>query len=110
MRAIVAITLLLLAARREPTAAIALKGFGVHPDTLTVVAGTRITFTNEDDIEHTVTAGVPDHPDGRFMSALPAKGATFAVTLTKPGTYPFFCERHPFMHGEIHVTSPESKP
>jgi plastocyanin len=110
MRTILAITLLLLAGHPAPQAAIALRGFGVHPDTLTVVAGTRITFTNEDDIEHTVTAGVPDHPDGRFTSALSTKGATFAVTLTKPGTYPFFCERHPFMHGEILVTSPESKP
>jgi plastocyanin len=110
MRFVLLLAALLIASSRAPDAAVAIHGFGFHPDTLTVPAGTRITFTNQDDIEHTVTAGEPDHPDGSFRSTLPTKGATFAVTLTKPGTYPFFCERHPFMHGEIHVTSPENTP
>ena len=105
-----ALLALLLASLHSPTAAVDLRGFGFHPDTLTVAVGTRVTFTNQDDIEHTVTAGAPDHPDGAFRQSLPAKGATFAVTLTKPGTYAYYCERHPFMHGEIHVTSPETKP
>lgn len=110
MRFIALLAALLFAHNPTPAAAIDLRGFGFHPDTLTVSAGTRVTFTNQDDIEHTVTAGVPDHPDGRFTAALQTKGAVFAVTLTKPGVYPYFCERHPFMHGEIHVTSPETKP
>lgn len=93
-----------LAARLE--AAVDVKTFKFRPDTITVAAGTRVTWTNQDEIEHTVTSGTPEHGDDRFASGtMSAKGAAHAAVFEKPGTYPYYCERHPFMRGAIHVTA-----
>ncbi len=62
-----------------------------------------MTWTNQDDIEHTVTSGTPDRPDGRFNSRLAGKGATFSFTFTEPGTYSYFCNRHQSMRGQVRV-------
>jgi plastocyanin len=35
-----------------------------------VKAGTRLTWTNQDDITHTVTSGTPEQRDGRFEMPL----------------------------------------
>src|SRR5215813_12053658 len=77
--------------------------FQFKPTPIEVPAGTRVSFTNQDDITHTVTSGTPESPDGKFSHRLEAKGATATVDLTKPGVYPYFCERHRSMRGEIRV-------
>jgi len=41
--------------------------------------------------------------DGRFQRRLVEKGATVTVHFQEPGIYPYFCERHPSMRGEIRV-------
>ena len=74
-----------------------------NPDRLEVKTGTKITWTNQDEIVHTVTSGTPETRDGRFGSPLNGKGTTTSVTFTEPGTYPYFCERHQSMQGEIRV-------
>src|SRR5262245_42489176 len=40
--------------------------FQFTPDTLRVSAGTRVEWTNGDDIEHTITAGTPEKRDTRL--------------------------------------------
>src|SRR5262249_5571710 len=50
--------------------------FQFQPAEITVTPGSRVVWTNQDDIKHTVTAGVPGRPDGRFNLALAGKGAT----------------------------------
>jgi plastocyanin len=77
--------------------------FQFKPTLTEVPAGTRVNFTNQDDITHTVTSGTPESPDGKFSHRLEGKGASAAVDLTKPGVYPYFCERHRSMRGEIRV-------
>ena len=77
--------------------------FQFKPGRLEVKAGTRLAFTNQDDIAHTVTSGTPEQPDGRFDARLEGKGAAAAVELGAPGTYPYFCRRHQSMRGEIRV-------
>ena len=84
-------------------AAVAIKTFQFQPGRLEVKTGTKITWTNQDEIVHTVTSGTPETRDGRFGSPLNGKGATTSVTFTEPGTYPYFCERHQSMQGEIRV-------
>src|SRR5262249_3247191 len=76
------------------------------PTSIEVPAGSRVSFTNEDDITHTITSGTPESPDGKFSHRLEGKGATATVDLTKPGVYPYFCERHRSMRGEIRVKEP----
>ena len=87
----------------DDTAAVRIKTFGFGPKALEVTAGTTVVWTNQDDIEHTITSGAPDRPDGAFDRALAAKGATASVRFDSAGTWSYFCTRHPFMRGEIRV-------
>jgi plastocyanin len=77
--------------------------FQFQPGALEVRAGTRVTWTNQDDITHTVTSGAPGSPDGRFDVPLTGKGASGSATFTAPGVYPYFCARHQSMRGEVVV-------
>ena len=77
--------------------------FQFKPTPIEAAAGSKVTFTNQDDITHTVTSGTPESRDGRFSHQLVGKGATATVELTQRGVYPYFCERHRSMRGEIHV-------
>lgn len=86
----------------EP-AAVTVKVFRFDPSPLEVEAGTDVTWTNQDDIDHTVTAGKPDAETGEFDGPLPRKGPTFSFTFEQPGAYPYFCSVHPSMLGEIRV-------
>jgi plastocyanin len=86
-----------------PNAGVAVQLFRYRPDRVEVTAGTRVTWTNQDEIGHTVTAGTPDRPDAAFDLRLDGRGATAAVAFDRPGVFPYFCARHPSMRGEIHV-------
>jgi plastocyanin len=78
--------------------AVSIKSFAYHPATLTVARGTRVTFTNRDDANHTATAS-------GFDSGTVAPGKSRAVVLRKAGTFAYTCRFHPFMHGTLKVTS-----
>ena len=84
-------------------ASAAIHVFQFQPGALEVRAGTRVTWTNRDDISHTVTSGAPGGPDGRFDVRLTGKGASGGATFSDPGVYPYFCTRHPSMRGEVVV-------
>jgi plastocyanin len=77
--------------------------FQFKPGQIEVKAGTRLTWTNQDDITHTVTSGTPEQRDGRFEMPLDGRGATGSVRLDQPGVYPYFCSRHQSRRGEIRV-------
>ncbi|MBW3619398.1 MAG: cupredoxin domain-containing protein [Actinobacteria bacterium] len=85
--------------------AVDIDDFRFVPETITVAAGTEITWTNQDATAHTVTAGTPDAPEpDRFDLEVAEQGDTVSTTLDEPGTYPYFCELHPFMLGTVEVT------
>jgi plastocyanin len=84
---------------------VSIRTFQFRPASLVVPAGTRVVWSNADDIEHTVTAGTPDSASGGFTGSVKMPGATFAHTFLRPGTYAYFCDRHHFMRGEVRVTS-----
>ena len=86
-------------------ATVDIRTFQFRPTTLEVKSGTRVIWSNGDDIEHTVTAGIPDSVAGAFNGVMKVQGATFAFTFNRAGTFTYFCQRHPFMRGEIRVTS-----
>ena len=77
--------------------------FSFKPSPLGVPKGTTVTWMNGDDITHTVTSGAPGKNDARFDGRLTGKGTTFSHTFSEPGTYPYHCERHQAMTGEIVV-------
>jgi plastocyanin len=94
---------LMLDARAGSEQGVTIQTFQFKPTPVEVPVGAKVSFTNQDDITHTVTSGTPDSPDGKFSHRLEGKGATAAVELGKPGVYPYFCERHRSMRGEIRV-------
>jgi plastocyanin len=81
----------------------AIRVFQFQPGALEVRPGARVSWTNEDDIKHTVTSGMPGSSDGRFDLRLDGKGTTGSATFTAPGVYPYFCARHTSMRGEVVV-------
>lgn len=72
------------------------------PRTVTVVIGVNntITWVNNDDAPHTVTAS-----DGSFSSGNMNAGQSWSFTFTKPGVYTYFCSYHPWMKGTVIVKS-----
>ncbi|HEY7064495.1 MAG TPA: cupredoxin family copper-binding protein [Chloroflexota bacterium] len=79
-------------------AVIDIDAFQFSAPTLTVAAGTTVTWTNHDVEPHTVTAN-----DRAFGSAGLETDDTFAFLFDKPGTYAYHCALHPFMTGQIVV-------
>ena len=88
-------------ARAEPQ--IEIRIFQFRPGRLEIKAGTTVAWTNQDAITHTVTSGTPEARNGHFGQRLDGKGTTTTVEFSSPGVYPYFCERHPSMRGEIRV-------
>jgi plastocyanin len=81
------------------TAKVTIQGFAFHPSSLTVKAGTKVTFTNEDSTTHTATS----QGDSTIDSGNLAQGQTYTVTLSKAGTYNYICTIHQYMQGSITV-------
>lgn len=79
---------------------IPIKDFMFKPASISVKAGTKVSFTNEDSASHTATA--KDSKPG-FDSGTLDKGKTKVVTLAKAGTYNYICQFHPYMKGKIVV-------
>jgi plastocyanin len=91
-----------IAANTPPPATTEVKidNFSFTPTTLTVAAGTTVTWTNRDDIPHTVVSA--DDPKA-FKSKVMDTDEKFSFTFTKAGTYTYFCSVHPKMTGTVVV-------
>lgn len=85
-----------------PTAggsAVEVSGFRFQPDDLEVEVGEEVTWTNEDQVTHTATAG-----DGSFDVTMEGAGTSGAHTFTEAGTYEYRCAVHESMNGTVVVT------
>lgn len=85
-----------VAAVAAPT--ISIDNFAFSQATLTVPAGTRVTWINRDDMLHTVVDEAKS-----FKSDPLDSGDSFSYVFDKPGTYKYFCSLHPHMTGTIVV-------
>jgi plastocyanin len=86
------------AADQSGSAAVKIDNFSFGPASLTVAPGTTVTWTNNDDVPHTVVSD-----DKRFKSKALDTDDKFSYTFTKPGTYNYFCSVHPKMTAKIVV-------
>lgn len=77
---------------------VSIKNFAFSPVSLTVKVGTKVSWTNNDSVTHTVTAD-----KGAFNSGPLTPGSTFSFTFTKAGTYSYHCNIHPSMMATIVV-------
>jgi plastocyanin len=72
--------------------------FSFSPSAVKVKVGAQITWTNGDDIPHTVVSNSPT-----FKSKVLGTGEKFTFTAGKPGTYAYSCSIHPSMTGKVVV-------
>ncbi len=84
--------------QKTQTAEVKIDNFSFGPAELTVPAGTTVTWTNRDDIPHTVRS-----TDGVFKSKVLDTDERFSFTFSKAGTYPYFCSLHPKMTAKVIV-------
>ena len=86
------------APQKSEAAEVMIDNFSFGPAELTVPAGTTVTWTNRDDIPHTVRS-----TDGTFKSKVLDTDEKFSFTFNKAGTYPYFCSLHPKMTAKVIV-------
>jgi plastocyanin len=72
--------------------------FTYEPDPVVVQAGGKVIWQNEDTAPHTATAD-----DGSFDTGTIDKGKIGSATFKETGTFAYFCEIHPTMHGTVEV-------
>jgi plastocyanin len=73
-----------------------IQGMAFNPSTITVAAGTTITWTNKDGYAHTVTSDT-----NLFNSGDIGSGGTFSFTFATAGTYPYHCSIHSSMTAKV---------
>ena len=81
-----------------------------YPPELTVPTGSDVTWTNDDDLTHTITSGKNAGygmyeflQDGIFNSGELDEGESFTFHFAEPGRYEYYCVPHPWMNGVIVV-------
>ena len=82
---------------KQPDNEIWIWGREFRPNSLTVPVGTKVTWVNKEDEEHSVTA------DNKLFDGGLTGYGTFSYTFTEPGTYPYHCEPHSTMTATIMV-------
>ncbi len=77
---------------------VSIDNFSFTPQQTQVKAGTTVTWTNRDDIPHTVTS-----VDKIFSSPPLDTGGTYSFTFRQTGKYDYYCSIHPHMTGSVVV-------
>jgi len=77
---------------------VVVNNYAFAPANVSIPVGATVTWKFEDSVQHNVTAS-----DQSFKSADLSSGQTFAMTFTKPGSFPYTCTIHPYMIGTITV-------
>lgn len=72
--------------------------FTYQPDPVVVQVDGKVTWQNQDTAPHTATAD-----DGSFDTGTIEKGKLGSATFKEAGTFTYFCEIHPTMHGTVEV-------
>ena len=76
-----------------------IENFSFAPKSLAVSTGTRVKWTNRDDIPHNVVS-----TDNKFASPVLDTDQEFSFVFREPGSYRYFCKLHPMMTGTVTVT------
>ncbi len=78
---------------------VSINNFAFDPSTITVKKGTKVTWTNDDNVDHTVTSdsGIA------LNSPILSQGQSFSYTFTDSGTFGYHCKIHSMMKGAVIV-------
>ncbi len=96
--AVIACVIAPVAARSNAGSLVTIDNFAFSSPSLTVARGTEVTWTNQDDIPHSIVLG----EIGVRSKALDTDN-TFVYRFDKAGTYTYICGLHPFMHAQVVV-------
>src|ERR1041384_179753 len=84
---------------RAQKKSVAIKEMKFVPDAIEIKVGDTVTWTNNDDRDHTVVAD-----DGSFKSDNLRPGASYSFQFTKAGKFSYACSYPPRMKGSVTVT------
>jgi plastocyanin len=87
------------AAAQDKTMTVSIENFAFDPPNMTVAPGTTVTWVNNDQTAHTVTAN-----NGAFDSGTLQPGQSYSFTFEKAGTYAYHCNIHPDMTASVTVS------
>jgi len=82
----------------EGTSEVGIDNFKFAPTPLTISKGTEVTWTNHDDIPHSIVLNALG-----VRSKTMDTDATFAYKFEKTGTFFYVCGLHPFMQAKVVV-------
>ena len=77
---------------------VAIRNYSFSEHRITVAPGTTVTWTNEDDLPHTVTGD-----NGGPASGTLTTGQSYSYTFDTPGTFTYHCTIHPAMMAVVTV-------
>lgn len=97
---LLSLTVMLPLQASTPTQAVEITRMAFSPGGMTVKPGTTVTWTNRDQVPHTVTSR---DKGGVLSSQGLDTGDSYSYTFADPGDYAYFCAVHPFMTGVVHV-------
>ena len=78
-----------------------IRNFAFSPSTLTIKAGTKVTWTNNDSVSHTVTSDSGSLLDSPVLSP----GESFSFTFNSAGSLSYHCKIHPMMKASVAVSN-----
>jgi plastocyanin len=83
----------------QKTNEVTIQNFAFSPANITVKKGTKVTWTNQDSVGHTVTADSGDGPNSQLLN----QGQSYTFTFDTVGTFKYHCQPHPKMTGTVVV-------
>lgn len=84
-------------------ASVSINNFAFNPTPITISVGTTVTWKNDQDVTHTITSDQGSNES--FSSGDLAPGSTYSHTFNTAGTFDYHCSIHPYMHGQVIVTT-----
>jgi plastocyanin len=85
------------------TSTVSISNYMFMPGVIKIKPGTTVTWTNQDDVNHTITA---DNVSSDAPSSMDVpKNGTYQFTFKTAGTYTYHCFPHPYMHGTVIVAN-----
>lgn len=80
---------------KSSVASVDIKNFAFNPPTLNIKAGTKVTWTNSDNVAHIVMSDSGNLLDSKTIYP----GQSYSFTFTNPGSVSYHCAIHPTMKG-----------
>jgi len=86
-------------AKNASEVSVDINNFSFNSQILTIKAGTKVTWTNNDSVVHTITSDSGDLLNSRVLDL----GETFSFTFNKSGSFTYHCNVHKTMKGTVIV-------